>query len=89
LITEESNRTIGPRGLNKLAGGRLIIVGNFGRVGKSRILLNKSGLFDEAASLRSVEDYELCSRLLMHSDGVGLCEPLVGYRIPEAYSLSP
>jgi teichuronic acid biosynthesis glycosyltransferase TuaG len=46
----------------------------------SRSLLKKSGLFDEVAGLRSVEDYEICSRLLMHSDGIGIPEPLVGYR---------
>jgi len=75
------------------------LLGNFGRVGKSkfllslggmiynssmvvsRSLLNKSGLFNEAASLRVGEDYEICSRMLMHSDGIGICEPLVGYRI--------
>jgi teichuronic acid biosynthesis glycosyltransferase TuaG len=74
------------------------LLGNFGRVEKSkfllslggmiynssivvsRSLLNKSGLFDEVASLRSVEDYEICSRMLIHSDGVGIREPLVGYR---------
>jgi glycosyltransferase involved in cell wall biosynthesis len=46
----------------------------------SRSLLNKSGVFDEAESLRSVEDYEICSRFLMHTDAVGIREPLVGYR---------
>jgi teichuronic acid biosynthesis glycosyltransferase TuaG len=74
------------------------LLGNFGRVGKtkfllslggmiynsslvvSRSLLNKSGLFDEVVSLRCGEDYEICSRMLMHTDGVGIREPLVGYR---------
>jgi teichuronic acid biosynthesis glycosyltransferase TuaG len=74
------------------------LLGNFGRVRKSkfllslggmiynssivvsRSLLSKSGPFDEVASLRSVEDYEFCSRILMHSDGVGIREPLVSYR---------
>jgi hypothetical protein len=46
----------------------------------TRSLLNKSGLFDEAAELRSIEDYELCSRILTHSDAIGIREPLVGYR---------
>jgi teichuronic acid biosynthesis glycosyltransferase TuaG len=46
----------------------------------SRSLLNKSGLFDEAASLRTGEDYEICSRMLMRTDGVGIREPLVAYR---------
>jgi glycosyltransferase involved in cell wall biosynthesis len=46
----------------------------------TRSLLNKSGLFDEAAALRSIEDYELCSRILTHSDAIGIREPLVGYR---------
>jgi teichuronic acid biosynthesis glycosyltransferase TuaG len=46
----------------------------------SRSLLNKSGLFEEVASLRCGEDYEICSRMLMHSDGIGIREPLVGYR---------
>jgi teichuronic acid biosynthesis glycosyltransferase TuaG len=54
----------------------------------SRSLLEKSGLFDEVASLRSVEDYEICSRLLMHSDGVGIREPLVRYR-SHAGSIQP
>jgi glycosyltransferase involved in cell wall biosynthesis len=74
------------------------LLGNFGRVGKSkfilslggmiynssmvfsRSLLNKSGLFNEAAGLRNGEDYELCSRMLMYTDAVGIREPLVGYR---------
>jgi glycosyltransferase involved in cell wall biosynthesis len=46
----------------------------------SRSLLNKSGLFDETDSLRCGEDYEICSRLLMHTDAIGICEPLVSYR---------
>jgi teichuronic acid biosynthesis glycosyltransferase TuaG len=46
----------------------------------SRSLLRKSGPFDEAAGLRAVEDYEICSRFLMHSEAVGIREPLVGYR---------
>jgi teichuronic acid biosynthesis glycosyltransferase TuaG len=46
----------------------------------SRSLLDKSGPFNEVASLRCGEDYEICSRMLMHSDGVGIREPLVGYR---------
>jgi len=47
----------------------------------SRSLLNKSGPFNEAAGLRNGEDYEICSRMLMYTDAVGICEPLVGYRI--------
>lgn len=47
----------------------------------SRALLEKSGPFNEAAGLRAVEDYEICSRLLMHSDAIGIREPLVGYRV--------
>jgi teichuronic acid biosynthesis glycosyltransferase TuaG len=46
----------------------------------SRSLIGKSGIFDESASLRCGEDYEICSRMLMHSCGVGIREPLVGYR---------
>jgi glycosyltransferase involved in cell wall biosynthesis len=74
------------------------LLGNFGRVRKSkfilslggmiynssmvfsRSLLNKSGLFNEAADLACGEDYELCSRMLMYSDAMGIREPLVGYR---------
>jgi glycosyltransferase involved in cell wall biosynthesis len=74
------------------------LLGNFGRVGKSkfilslggmiynssmvfsRSLLNKSGLFNEAEGLRNGEDYEICSRMLMYSDAIGIREPLVGYR---------
>jgi glycosyltransferase involved in cell wall biosynthesis len=47
----------------------------------SRSLLDKSGVFNEAAGLRAVEDYEICSRFLMHADAVGIREPLVGYRM--------
>jgi teichuronic acid biosynthesis glycosyltransferase TuaG len=54
----------------------------------SRSLLIRSGLFDEAATLRSVEDYEICSRMLMHAEGVGIREPLVGYRT-HAGSIQP
>jgi teichuronic acid biosynthesis glycosyltransferase TuaG len=46
----------------------------------SRSLLDRSGLFDEAPGLRAVEDYEICSRLLIHTDAVGIREPLVEYR---------
>jgi teichuronic acid biosynthesis glycosyltransferase TuaG len=46
----------------------------------SQRLLNKSGPFNEAASIRCGEDYEICSRILMYSDAVGIREPLVGYR---------
>lgn len=46
----------------------------------SRSLLNTAGPLNEAEQLRSAEDYELCSRLLVHTDAVGLREPLVGYR---------
>jgi glycosyltransferase involved in cell wall biosynthesis len=46
----------------------------------TRSLLSKSGPFDEAAELRTGEDYEFCSRMLMHSDAIGIREPLVGYR---------
>ena len=46
----------------------------------SRSLLIKSGLFNEDAGLACGEDYELCSRMLMYSDAVGIREPLVGYR---------
>jgi teichuronic acid biosynthesis glycosyltransferase TuaG len=46
----------------------------------SKSLLSKSGLFNEAASIRCGEDYEICSRMLMYTDGVGIREPLVGYR---------
>jgi glycosyltransferase involved in cell wall biosynthesis len=45
----------------------------------SRSLLNKAGPLNETEELRSAEDYELCSRLLVHADAVGLRE-LVGYR---------
>jgi hypothetical protein len=54
----------------------------------SRSLLHKSGLLNESASLRSVEDYELCSRMLMHSDAIGIREPLVSYRT-HAGSIQP
>jgi glycosyltransferase involved in cell wall biosynthesis len=47
----------------------------------SRSLLNKSGPFNEAEGLRTGEDYEICSRMLMYSDAHGIREPLVGYRI--------
>jgi hypothetical protein len=74
------------------------LLGNFGRVGKtkfllslggmitnstivvSRSLLNRAGPPNEAENLRCAEVYELCSRLLVHTDAVGLREPLVGYR---------
>jgi glycosyltransferase involved in cell wall biosynthesis len=74
------------------------LLGDFGRVNRtkfilslggmiynssmlfSRSLLSKSGLFDEAAELRTGEDYELCSRMLIYSDAIGIREPLVGYR---------
>jgi teichuronic acid biosynthesis glycosyltransferase TuaG len=74
------------------------LLGNFGRVRRSKFicslggmiynssmvvsetLLKKAGLFDEDASMRCGEDYEICSRMLMHSDGIGIREPLVGYR---------
>jgi teichuronic acid biosynthesis glycosyltransferase TuaG len=46
----------------------------------SRSLLDKSGFFNESAGLRAVEDYEICSRFLMHSDAIGIREPLVDYR---------
>ena len=46
----------------------------------SRSLLNTAGPLNETEQLRSAEDYELCSRLLVHTDAVGLQEPLVGYR---------
>jgi teichuronic acid biosynthesis glycosyltransferase TuaG len=46
----------------------------------SRSLLDKSGPFNEAQGLRNGEDYEICSRMLMHTDAVGIPEPLVGYR---------
>jgi glycosyltransferase involved in cell wall biosynthesis len=46
----------------------------------SRSLLNRAGPLNEAEKLRSAEDYELCSRLLVHTDAVGLREPLVSYR---------
>jgi hypothetical protein len=42
--------------------------------------LEKSGPFNEDASMRCGEDYEICSRMLIYSDGVGIREPLVGYR---------
>lgn len=38
------------------------------------------GPLNEAENLRCAEVYELCSRLLVHTDAVGLREPLVGYR---------
>ena len=47
----------------------------------SRSLLNKSGPYNEAAWLRDVEDYEICTRFLMHSDAIGIREPLVDYRV--------
>jgi len=47
----------------------------------SRSLLNKSGPYNEAAELRAVEDYEICTRFLMHSDAIGIREPLVDYRV--------
>jgi glycosyltransferase involved in cell wall biosynthesis len=74
------------------------LLGDYGRVGKSkfilslggmiysssmvfsRSLLDKAGPFNESAELTCGEDYELCSRMLIYSDAVGIREPLVGYR---------
>jgi glycosyltransferase involved in cell wall biosynthesis len=74
------------------------LLGNYGRVGKSKFILSlggmiynssmlfsrslfeKAGPFDEAPGLRSGEDYEICSRMLVHSDALGIREPLVEYR---------
>jgi teichuronic acid biosynthesis glycosyltransferase TuaG len=46
----------------------------------SREVLEKSGPLNESTGLRAMEDYEICSRFLIHTDAVGIVEPLVGYR---------
>jgi teichuronic acid biosynthesis glycosyltransferase TuaG len=46
----------------------------------SREVLEKSGPLNESTDLRAMEDYEICSRFLIHTDAVGIVEPLVGYR---------
>jgi glycosyltransferase involved in cell wall biosynthesis len=46
----------------------------------SREILRKAGPLNEAPDLRAVEDYEICSRILVHTDALGVTEPLVGYR---------
>jgi len=46
----------------------------------SREILERAGPLDEAPDLRASEDYEFCSRVLVHTEALGITEPLVGYR---------